>query len=158
MSKVTLWVAGQPKGPKLRADLLGDDTLDGGTGGWEDTEFGGKKNRRSGMVFKGSPGYTLTIPLGFNGIGGGGPSRASSVEAQCRRLAAWARPRKAGGRPPKLKVSGLLRAPGNITWVIDSITWGTQVRNSQGRRVQQQVEVTLIQYRPPRRIKSPGKK
>lgn len=156
--QVVLSVAGAKQPARVRGDLIGDDQVEGGVGGWEETEFGKKKARRLGLAYKGTPGFRVTVTLGFNGIGQGGIEKATSVEPQCRRLQSFGRPRSKGARPPRLKVAGLLRTPGNMVWVIDSISWGAQIRNSHGQRVQQIVDVTLVQYRPPGAKKSPADK
>lgn len=148
---IVLSVVGQ-KNRGLECDLLGDDQPGGGVGGWEEVE-GGKRGR--GLAFKGSPSYTLALPLGFNGLEVKGPGSAVSIEQQCRRLANLGRPARKGGRPPKLHVAGLVRVPTNVEWVIDAIEWGTQIRNDSGARVQQQFQLSLIQWRKP--PKSPAK-
>lgn len=150
---VVLSVAGAKNARRLRCDLLGDDQPGGGVGGWEEVE-GGKRAR--GLAFKGSPSYTLTLPLGFNGLEVNGPGSKVSIEQQCRRLVDLGRPAGKGGRPPKLHVAGLVRVPSTIEWVIDSIEWGAQIRNDAGARVQQQFTLNLIQWRKP--PKSPAKK
>lgn len=155
--KVAIWRAGTKDAAKLKCDLFGDDDVAVAVGGWEEVEYGKKKRRRTGMAFKGSPAYSITLALAFNGIGGGGVGDAKSVEAQCRRLVAMGRPRKPGGRPPLLRLSGPLRVPSGVTWVVSSIEWGAQVRDSDGRRVQQHFELTLTQHRPVRGKKSPAK-
>lgn len=151
---VVLSVVGAKNGHKLRCDLLGDDQPSGGVGGWEDVE-GGKRGRGAGLAFKGSPSYTLALPLGFNGLETKGPGSKVSIEQECRRLNDLGRPAKKGALPPRIHVAGLVRVPSNLEWVIDSIEWGTQIRNEAGARVQQQFTLSLIQYRKPR--KSPAK-
>lgn len=147
---VVLTRIGAKKAATLRCDLLGDDQVSGGVGGWEEVEYG-KKNRRQGLAYKGAPAYSVTLPLGFDGISSG---RATSVEDKCRRLVELGQGSgKKGSRPPKIRIEGLVRVPGHVEWVIDSITWGTQIRNGAGQRVQQQFELTLIQYRRVRRAK-----
>lgn len=135
----------------LRGDLVGDETVSGGVGGWESVE--GKGRKADGLRFSGTTPWAVTIPLGFNGIT---PKGRKSVEAQCRRLLDLGRPAGKAKKPPLLKVTGLVRVPSTVDFVIDSITWGRQIRNSQGARVQQIVEVSLIQHRPA--PKSPAKK
>lgn len=152
--QVLLNVAGAKNARALPCDLLGDDQPGGGVGGWEEVQ-GGKRGRAQGLAFKGSPAFTLTLPLGFNGLEVNGPKSAMSVESQCRRLVALGRPAGKGGLPPKLHVAGLVRVPSNIVWVIDSIEWGTQIRDASGSRVQQLFDLTLIQWRKP--PKSPAK-
>lgn len=148
---VVVTVVGAKQARPLRCDLLGDDQPGGGVGGWEETE-GGKRGRGAGLAYRGAPAYTLSLPLGFNGISSG---QAVSVEPQCRRLVDLGRATKKGGLPPRLHVQGLIRVPSNIDWVIDSIEWGTQIRNAAGARVQQQLTLNLVQYRKPK--KSPAK-
>ncbi len=151
---VVITVAGAKNSNPLRCDLRGDDQPGGGVGGWEETE-GGKRGRGAGLAFRGSPAYTLSLPLGFNGLETAGPGSRVSVEPQCRRLVNMGRSQKKAGRPPKLHVNGLVRVPSNIEWVIDSIEWGEQIRDASGARVQQLFTLNLIQWRKPR--KSPAK-
>lgn len=151
---VILTIVGAKKSRQLRCDLLGDDQPGGGLGGWEEVQ-GGKLGRGRGLSFKGSPSYTLTLPLGFNGLETQGPGSRVSVEAECRHLVNLGRPAGKGGKPPKIHVAGLVRVPSTIEWVIDSVEWGTQIRDDHGARVQQQFTLALIQYRKP--PKSPAK-
>lgn len=149
--------------PRLIADLYGDDSTDGGVGGWEAEQAG--KRRRPALRYSGRPGHQLTVTLmihsGFTN---------KPVEAKCRQLAAWGRPpvrrgkKKAGARiPPRLEVLGpYLRSPRGVSWVIDSIEWGEQVRRGDGRRIQQLVTVTFVEWNkpppPPKKKKKKDKK
>ena len=159
--QVVLTVGRGKKATHLRADLLGDDVVTGGVGGWEMADATSKRTK--GFAFRGTPQRTITLPLAFNGLEARGRGRHSVVEPRCRRLVAWSRPRPAAKgkkgkrRPPAMRIRGLVRMSGG-RWVIESIEWGEQIRNSQGRRIQQRFTLTLVEWRPPPRKKPPAKK
>lgn len=141
----------------ITADLFGDDSLSGGVGGWESENVG--KTKRPALRYTGNPGWQYQLPLIFDGA----PTNAS-VESRCRQLQKWGRGGRRGAQPPRLLISGkLLRAPKGIAWVIDSLEWGPQMRRPDGRRIQQQVTVNLIQWSkppppPPKKKKKKPKK
>lgn len=130
--------------------LVGDDAVSGGVGGWEAEQAG--KRRRPVLRFKGNPGWSLQVTLVL-----GSAAEEKSIEAQCRQLVAWGRRPKVG-LPPRVKVAGKVRAPLGVDWVIDSLDWGAQIRRGDGRRIQQQVTVTLLEYNKPPPAKKPTEK
>ncbi|WP_243061140.1 hypothetical protein [Nocardioides sp. SR21] len=81
------------------------------------------------------------------------------IEADCQRLLAWsANPTEKTGEPVVLIATGPLKAQPTVRWVITDLTWGGQIRNGDGKRVQQYVTVTLAEHLAPVIRRSPAKK
>lgn len=139
----------------MQLDLVGNDQLRGGVGEWTTVE---RPRRRDAIEWTGISGFTYVLPLLLDGTEQNtGIDR--SVEPDCRRLLAWSsEPTKRTGEPTILTAAGPLKAPPNIRWVITDLAWGSQIRNSGGRRVQQYVTVTLTQHTAPNIRMSPAKK
>lgn len=132
--------------PRRRADseltfeLLGDPEVTGGAGGWEDVP---RPRRRTATEWVGTPPLAQVLPLLLDGTEVG-PGIDVSVESQCRRLLAWANPHK-GDDPPALRLAGPVAHTG-VRWVIGDIGWGPALRDVAGRRIQQEVTLTLLEY------------
>lgn len=133
-----------PTGKPLRLHLVGDDTLDGGVGGWEVVS---RPRRRGTAEWVGVEPWTMTLPLVTSGVDTRGPGQHASVEAKIKRLVALATKTAKSGEPPILVVAGPLRLPDpKMRWVITGFEWGAQMRDKRGRRIQQDVTVTLLEY------------
>ncbi|MCB9377084.1 MAG: hypothetical protein H6515_14610 [Microthrixaceae bacterium] len=145
---VTLRPAG--KGPTLTFELDGDDQVTGGVGGWEAEQAGKKK--RPVVRWAGTPGWNVQLPLVLDGVRG-----EKSVEAACRRITAWGRP-QGDAKPTRLKLDGPVRVPASVVWVIDSIELGAQMRRNDGRRIMQELTLTLVEYHPAPAKTPPAKK
>ncbi len=142
----------RPVSPGLRFDLVGDDELTGGAGGWQDIA---RPRRRTAVEWVGTPAYTYVLPLMIDGIETS-PGGNTVVESAIKTLTSWGTPTSKTGQPPVVRLAGPLRAPDSLRWVIDDITWGEQIRNNAGRRIQQQVTVTLKEFVEPTLMKGPA--
>ena len=144
----------RPRGPGIRFELIGDDTVTGGVGGWEDLP---RPRRRAATDYVGTPAYTEVLPLLIDGTE---TSRGhdTPIEGRIRTLISWGVPRKGADRPAVLRISGPLRVPASKRWVIQDLEWGPQIRNQAGRRVQQYVTVTLKEYVEPVILRGPAAK
>ena len=131
-------------------DLVGDDGPGGGIGGWEGEQAGKKK--RPVTRYGGRLARTQQITVMFDGVDTG-----TVVESKVRQLESWAAGRK-GKQPPRLSVTGrLLRSPNGVAWVITALEYGEQIRRADGRRLRQQVTVSLVEWNkpPPKPKKKP---
>lgn len=152
--KVRVTISPVPHGPSINFDLLGDDTITGGVGGWESLA----RSRRSPAAgWVGLPEVTYTLPLMIDGFANR-PRGDRVIEADCRRLADWGRPVGPNADPPVLKIAGPVMVTPGARWVLQDIAWGSRIRNDKGHRVQQQVTLTLLQYVETRLVTSPAKR
>lgn len=129
--------------PRLSFKLIGDDELTGDAGGWEQVE---RKLRRPGIIWTKQPLRVYRLPLRLDGFG---PTESQSIETQIRTLTTWCRPSSIGGGivfPPSIKLSGNVRVPLSVRWVITDIKWGDFLTNDNGRRFRQDVTITLTEY------------
>ena len=127
-------------------DLVGDDGPGGGIGGWEGEQAG--KQKKPVLRYAGRPGRTQQITLMFDGVDTG-----TVVESAVRQLETWGAGRK-NTQPPRLSVTGrLLRSPASVSWVITGLEYGEQIRRGDGRRIRQEVTVSLAEWN-----KAPAKK
>lgn len=150
MSRVAIHVAGSPN-PKVILEQIGDDTLEGGVGGWEVLE---RPTREAMTAWRGTPGVTWTLPLSLDNL-----EEGISVERDVQLLKAWGAPVAALGRPPELVVTARVgRAPATARWVINGIEWGSQLRNDSDDRIRQDLTLTLLQYVPGQIRKGPAAK
>lgn len=134
----------RPKMPGLLAYLDGEEQIAGGVGGWSDVS---RPRRVAAVEYVGTPAYERTIPLLITGAEAE-PGVDLSVEDQCRLLFSMGRRTKKTGEPPLLQVlgAGLVLKSAGARWVITGIQLGAAIRNDGGRRVQQEVTVTLKQH------------
>jgi hypothetical protein len=143
-----------PKGPALRFDLVDEDTLSGGAGGWEDLA---RPRRRAATEWTGTPLYTYVLPLLLSGmehqVGVDKP-----IESEIRALTSWGHRTHKTGEPPILRISGPIRVPTSLRWVIADTAWGQQTRNRDGRRIQQYVTLTLKEHVEAVILKGPASK
>lgn len=132
----------------VAGDQVGDDTVTGGVGGWEQRA----RPRRTTMVsWAGTPGVVWSLPILL------GPDADSSVERECRLLQQWGLPGKDDDQPPTLLVDAPAgRAAGGTKWVLQDIEWGEQTRNDRNDRTQQEVTLTLLEYVPGQVLKGPA--
>lgn len=139
----------------IRLDLVGDDTLTGGVGAWATVN---RPRHRDAVEWTGTSGYTYVLPLLLDGTEiSVGVDR--TVEAECRTLIDWAaKPTKATSQPVVLVATGPLKTAPTTRWVITDLAWGGQIRNANGKRVQQYVTVTLTEHLSATVRKSPAKK
>jgi hypothetical protein len=132
-------------------DLVGDDTITGGVGGWEQRS---RARRTPKTVWNETPGLTWQVPVLFDGGDDG-----RSVEAVCRRLEAWGVPGNNDDTPPILTVDAPAgRQPAGLRWVLQDLAWGDQERNDDGERTQQYATLTFLQYVPGKVAKGPAGK
>jgi hypothetical protein len=150
VSDVIIRAAGSPN-PRLILEQIGDDTVEGGVGGWEVID---RPTRESMTAWRNTPGLRWALPLSLDGADAG-----RSVEGDVEQLIAWGQPDDALGEPPTLVVSARVgRAPSTARWVIDSIEWGEQIRNDANVRVRQDLTLTLLKYVPGKVLKGPAAK
>lgn len=146
----------RPSGPGLWFELLGDDEITGGVGGWEDLP---RPRRRNAVQWVGTPALSLGLPLLLSGVDQAHTTSAlsrrpihtvfardTSVESAVRQLTSWGQKTKKTGQPPILRVAGPVRGPQTARWVIEDLEWGPQIRNRDGQRIQQEVTVRLKEY------------
>lgn len=153
MSSIRL-VPTRPRGSALTVDLVGDDVLTGGAGGWQDLE---RPLRRAAIEYVGTPGYIYELPLLFNGVEAL-PGVDVLVDGGCREIMRWGNRNRDTGQPQVLRLDGaVLKAPPSCRWVIDSIGWGESWRNSNGGRIQQFFMLTLKEFVEAEVLKSPAK-
>lgn len=152
MSRVGIRRQGNDR-PLIVAEQIGDDTLDGGVGGWEALDRPGGPAITS---WNGTPAVTWTIPMSLDGMH---DNRDEVIERECQLLDAWGKPQAGDDRPPVLVVNARVgRAPATARWVIQSIEWGAQVRNDNDERIRQDVTLVLLEHNPGRVLKGPGQK
>jgi hypothetical protein len=131
-----------PPGAPVDFNLLGDSSLTraGGSGGWQIVD----RPRRAATVewLDYSP-FELTLPLL---LGGGIPQ--GSVEHACSRVEGWQKPAPGSITPPVLSISGPV-PHADLKWVVKGLAWAEALRHpTAGYRVQQTVNVTLLEYVP----------
>lgn len=145
----------KPAMPGIEFEPNGDETLAGGLGGWETLE---RPRSTAATAWVGTPAATLDLPLLLEGREVRGIGRDRNVEGECQRLERWGLQHRKTGEPPILRVDGLLRVSGERRWVIQGIAWGEYVVNDQGRRVSQQLTLSLLEYSKPEMVRSPAKR
>lgn len=144
----------RPARTGIALDLVGDDVLAGGVGVWTVLN---RPRRVEAIEFSAISGYTYGLPLLLDGMETS-PGVDRVVESQIQALTNWASvPTQKTNQPAVVRVTGPLKAPQNLRWVIENLEWGACVRNRQGRRVQQYVTVTLRQFVEPKIKRSPAK-
>lgn len=138
----------RPAGPTLRFGFNPTTvTPSGGVGGWEEVA----RPRRTAVVsWQGRPAKRIAFTLTFDGW----PDQ--SVEDDCRILHNMGEPRAPGKPPPELRLMYGPYGTGDQTWVIEDLEWGEELRDSELRRVRQEVTVTLLEYRSPDFALSPA--
>lgn len=119
--------------------LLGEASphLTAGYGGWEEHA---RPKRRALLDWTGTAVRRLELELVLDAFGAGG-----YVEAECRRLDAWATSDHASVPPAKLRIDGAAVPRSDLTWVIDTLDWGDAIRAPAGSRQRQNVTVTFAQ-------------
>jgi LysM repeat protein len=71
----------------------------------------------------------------------------TDVEGEVSVLDSWRLPASAGGTPPALTLDGPLpTALGVGSWVVQTIGWGEAQRRRDGRRTQQALSLTLLEF------------
>lgn len=142
--RVTIRPAGQA-GEGIDFELVGDDEPTGGVGGWETLD----RRRRAPAVFWGAtPAITWTLPLLIDGVETS-VGVDTVIEQDIARLERWgqsSRPKRDTIAPPVLQVLGPVHYPATTRWVLQDLSWGARLRNTNGRRIQAYVTVTLQQY------------
>lgn len=144
----------------VRAQLgEGSATVDGGLGGWESVP---RPGRRPLTVWRGpEEPLRMGLPLVFDGYGriADDSTVQTSVEAELRQLEIIAGVAvREDPVPPFITVLGavphdLRWAPRN-RWVIEDLEWGAAERRfKDGQRVRQFVDVTLLLYTEPDRMR-----
>ncbi|WP_168929827.1 hypothetical protein [Nocardioides sp. GY 10127] len=121
--------------------MSGPAVVSGGAGGWVDLT---RPKRRTTVEFDSVPPLVQTIPVLLDGLTGQ-MRRPTSIEPSARLLEQWALPTDSTGEPPILRISGPVEGAGR-KWVITDLAWEGPIRNDRGRRVQQDVTVTLQEY------------
>lgn len=153
-SKVTLDPT-SPNLPQIRLEILGDDELSGGVGGWVAVS---RPRRVAATEWGGFNPWQLVLPLLVSGMESY-TSHDTSVEPTIRALLAMARKTKETAQPAVLRITGPVRQPSAaIRWTINDLAWGVQYRNSAGNRVYQEVTVTLLQHVEATVLKGPAAK
>jgi hypothetical protein len=109
-----------------------------GYGGWENVK---RPRRQSVTLWTGRDPFQMTVDLIFDGVKGMNP-----IELDCKALERMALPPVEGEEPPVVSIqSPMIMWPG-LPWVITRLDWQDALRNSEGRRVRQNVTVTLTRY------------
>lgn len=112
-------------------------TASAGVGGWEEVPH---PYRPSTTRWTTLPLRQLEVALLLDGW-----RQQASVEESCRILDAYARPQANTNTPPVLAF--LWGSYAAFRWVIQDLSWGEELRDPQGRRLRQQVTVSLLEYR-----------
>lgn len=127
--------------------------MTGGTGGWSEVV---RPRRVSAAEWTGTSARTQVLPLILDGMEAA-PGVDLSIEQAIAALTAWGQKHPATGQPPILGVSGPIMATDG-RWVINDLTWDTQVRNGAGNRIQQRLTLTLLEFLEPTLLASPAAK
>lgn len=127
-----------PAGRTLTFDLDPEQvTASSGVGGWEEVPH---PYRPSTTRWTSLPLRQLTVALMLDGW-----RQQRSVEEECRILEAYARPQANTNTPPVLAFLWGSYAP--LRWVINDLSWGDELRDPAGRRLRQQVTLSLLEHR-----------
>lgn len=143
-----------PAGPALQVDLLGQASVSGGVGGWTDLA---RPLRTTAAEWVGTPTLTQTLTVLLDGMPSLGRPVAVSIEPRAAALLALGVATKETGRPPVLTLAGPLYFT-DRRWVVDDLSWGTEIRNDTGERVQQDVTITLREWIATASVKGPAAK
>jgi len=143
-----------PRGPRITFDLIGDATVtrSGGTG-WTIID---RPHRGAAVQWLDYGPQQMTMSLMLDGISDH-PKNPRSVETDCGEVSGWERPVH-GDSPAVLKVAGPVPHT-SLKWVLKSLTWNAAIRHRNGHRIQQALDVVLLEYVPPKVIttSSPAK-
>lgn len=106
-----------------------------GVGGWNRVQ---RPQQVEAIEWAGTPASEIPFDLWFDGY----PD--TSVEHQVGQLEAWGQPGRNGSPPPVLQLlyAGLL----NYRWVLNGLTPVSEIRRSDGQRVQACMTVTLLEH------------
>ncbi|MBZ5736497.1 hypothetical protein K8Z61_18555 [Nocardioides sp. TRM66260-LWL] len=113
-----------------------------------------RARRLEAIEWTGTPAMQWVVPL----VVGNG---RESVETELSRLERWGRPRSVGKEPTKVRITGATPFGKQITWVIADLVFEDDqllIRNTAGRRTQQQVTVTFRQYVEASVVRGPASK
>lgn len=127
----------------------------GGVGGWESLD---RPRRAAAAGWVGLPAKTLTLPVILDGIEARGRGADRVVESDCATVTSWGKPHRKTGEPPILQVRGLATVSPKDRWVLQDIAWGEYIPNRDGKRIQQQLTLTLLQYIEASIVKGPAAK
>lgn len=142
-----------PPGATVVAELADDDDLTGGVGGWASLD---RPRRTSAASWVGTPSQTYTLPILLDGMEAG-PGSDRPVEGDILQLQAWGKGDQ-DEPPPVLQVLGEVLVPPASRWVLQDLAWGARERDDAGRRIQQYITLTMLDYVAPVLLKSPAKK
>src|SRR5688572_14016956 len=109
-----------------------------GYGGWEVVP----RPRRAGATqWNGRAPYQMDIQLVMDGF-----APVQEVEIECRALEQMSLG-LGGNEPPVVMIESEFVPHTDLPWVIGNLEWGAAIRrNTNGRRVRQEVTITLVQY------------
>lgn len=142
------------KGAGMQIDLVGEDTVGGGAGGWGELP---RPRRTPAVEWLGTPLKTLTLPLLLDGTERR-PGVDRSIEPDIRTIIEWASKDDALGQPPVLQVRGPVATTPSHRWVIQDIAWGPMIRDAREQRVQQYLNLTLWEYAEAEVLRGPARK
>jgi hypothetical protein len=131
------------------------ETISGGVGGWETLD---RPRRASAAGWVGLPSKTIALPLILDGMEAGGRGIDRAVEADCATVTSWGKPHRKTGQPPILQVRGTTTVSTQDRWVVQDIAWGPYITNRNGKRVQQELTITLLQYVEASIVRGPAAK
>jgi hypothetical protein len=138
-----------PKGAAVRLELLGDSDLNrNGGGGWQIVD---RPRRQASTEWIDYNPFQMTLPLMLDGFASstGTLKTPASIEPIIAQVEAWEKNPSGTLEPPRLKVTGPV--PHNdLLWVVKSLAWGAAIRSGQGTRQQQELNLVLLEYVPPR--------
>jgi LysM repeat protein len=121
--------------------LLDDTTptITDGYGGWQEVQ----RARRTAYVdWPGKNTLKMQVGIVFDGF-----MAETDVSGQVKTLEGMALPVDGTLAPPHVTISGFVPHT-DLTWVIDTITWGETDRNAKGILIRQKLTVTFWQYVP----------
>lgn len=139
----------------LRFGMTEFEIITGGVGGWETVD---RPHRAAAAAWVGGTARTLELPLILDGVDAYGPNNSRVIDADCARVNGWGLEDAKLGEPPLLRVAGLVTVPASHRWVVEDIAWGPYMTKADGRRIQQELTLTLLRHREPKLSKGPAKK
>lgn len=138
---------------RVAFDLNGDVQVTGGLGGWSELT---RPRRTTAYEWTGTPGRAQVLPLLLDGMEAA-PGVDASVEPQIQAVESWGTPSGVtDNQPPPLQLAGPVFTAGQ--WVLQSVDYGTVIRNDAGDRIQANLTLTLLQYESAQLLRSPAKR
>jgi hypothetical protein len=132
-----------PAGPSIPFGLTGNSQLNQYSSGsyvWTPVD---RPRRKPWVEFTADQLWQLTLPLVIDGS-----DTDTSIEHICQAVGGWTKPTTATGEPPILQVQGPVDQGGITSWVVQTLTWGTDMvqRRRDGALTQHDLSLVLLEY------------